>query len=75
MRAVRSPDADLDRAYQVASTMRLAVLVLGNRTVAATWFSLPNTAFGGMRPFDLLETNAGIQRVRSALCQTRELTR
>lgn len=56
-----------DRALRLARTFNLASSVFANPEKAAGWFKDGNRALQGERPFDLLDTEDGADRVRAVL--------
>ena len=58
-----------DRLSRVDRILKLAVEVFGNTEKAALWLKRPSRALGNEMPFQLLDTDAGSQRVERELRQ------
>jgi putative toxin-antitoxin system antitoxin component (TIGR02293 family) len=56
-----------DRVVRLARVFAHASEVFEKERDAAGWFKDPNRALGGQRPLDLLDTDAGVQRVDALL--------
>ena len=61
--------SDSDRAFRLARTFATAEHVLEDRAKARRWFVEPNHALDGERPLDILDTEAGTERVLRLLYQ------
>jgi|SRR5215813_13773707 len=56
-----------ERVYRLAKVLAFAEAVLGNKQKARHWLYTPNRALGCVRPFSLLETEAGVDEVTNVL--------
>ena len=56
-----------DRMVRLARVLALANDTLGDRTKASRWLQTPNRALQGNTPFELLDTDAGVQSVETIL--------
>ncbi len=56
-----------DRAIRLARVVSFASEMIGNPGKAARWLQTPNRALEGHRPFDLLDTDTGVEAVRDVL--------
>jgi putative toxin-antitoxin system antitoxin component (TIGR02293 family) len=56
-----------DRAVRLARVLALAKETLGDREKAGRWLQTPNRALDGERPFDRLDTDAGVRSVEQIL--------
>jgi putative toxin-antitoxin system antitoxin component (TIGR02293 family) len=56
-----------DRTLRMARVVALAKEILGSEEKAAQWMRNPNRALGGHRPFDRLDTEAGVRSVEEVL--------
>lgn len=56
-----------DRAVRLARVLALARETLGDREKAGRWLQTPNRALDGERPFDRLDTDAGVRSVEQIL--------
>jgi putative toxin-antitoxin system antitoxin component (TIGR02293 family) len=56
-----------DRVFRIAQVTARAVEALGDGERAQRWLKEPNFALGGEKPFSLLDTEAGEQRVLAVL--------
>jgi len=56
-----------DRMVRLARVLALANDTLGDRTKASRWLQTPNRALQGSTPFELLDTDAGVQSVETIL--------
>jgi putative toxin-antitoxin system antitoxin component (TIGR02293 family) len=56
-----------DRMVRLARVLALANDILGDRAKASRWLQTPNSALQGSTPFELLDTDAGVQSVETIL--------
>lgn len=56
-----------DRLFRLARLLSLATEVLENPRAARDWLSAPQPGLGGMRPLDLMLTEAGCHEVEQLL--------
>ena len=56
-----------DRMVRLARVLALANDTLGDRAKASRWLQTPNRALQGSTPFELLDTDAGVQSVETIL--------
>lgn len=56
-----------DRMVRLARVLALANDTLGDRAKASSWLQTPNRALQGNTPFELLDTDAGVQSVETIL--------
>jgi putative toxin-antitoxin system antitoxin component (TIGR02293 family) len=56
-----------DRTIRVARILTLAKDTLGDREKASLWLKTPNRVLHGHTPFELLDTDAGVQSVETVL--------
>ncbi len=56
-----------DRAVRLARIVSFASEMIGDPEKAARWLQTPNRALEGHRPFDLLDTDTGVEAVRDVL--------
>jgi putative toxin-antitoxin system antitoxin component (TIGR02293 family) len=56
-----------DRTLRMARVVALAQEVLGAEDKSSRWMVAPNRALGGVRPFDLLDTEMGVRSVEQIL--------
>jgi putative toxin-antitoxin system antitoxin component (TIGR02293 family) len=56
-----------DRTVRLARVMANAEDTLGTMQKASRWLQTPNRALDGEAPFDLLDTDAGVQSVETVL--------
>jgi len=56
-----------DRMVRLARVLALANDTLGDRAKASSWLQTPNRALQGSTPFELLDTDAGVQSVETIL--------
>jgi putative toxin-antitoxin system antitoxin component (TIGR02293 family) len=56
-----------DRTVRLARVMANAEDTLGTMKKASQWLQTPNRALDGEAPFDLLDTDAGVQSVETVL--------
>jgi len=56
-----------DRLFRLARIIVRAVEVFELDAAALDWLSTPNQALGGLRPYDLLDTDAGTEAVEDLL--------
>jgi putative toxin-antitoxin system antitoxin component (TIGR02293 family) len=56
-----------DRTVRLARVLALAKETLGDREKAGRWLQTPNRALEGDRPFDRLDTDAGVRSVEQVL--------
>ena len=56
-----------DRAVRLARIVSFATEMIGDLQKAARWLQTPNRALEGHRPFDLLDTDTGVEAVRDVL--------
>ncbi len=56
-----------DRAVRLARIVSFAAEMIGDQEKAAHWLQTPNRALEGHRPFDLLDTDTGVEAVRDVL--------
>jgi putative toxin-antitoxin system antitoxin component (TIGR02293 family) len=56
-----------DRTLRMAKVIALANEVLGAEDKASRWMVAPNRALGGLKPFDQLDTELGVQSVEQVL--------
>jgi putative toxin-antitoxin system antitoxin component (TIGR02293 family) len=59
--------AETDRTLRCARVFVSAVDVIGTRKTAAQWLQTSNRALLGSTPFELLDTDAGVQMVETLL--------
>ena len=64
-RPLAVPEAD--RVYRLARIYSYAADVFDDEAKARDWFLEPNRALGGAKPFDLLDTQPGVERVERVL--------
>ena len=58
-----------DRMVRLARVLALANDTLGDRAKASSWLQTPNRALQGSTPFELLDTDAGVQSVETILAR------
>lgn len=63
----RLPQGETDRLWRAAVILGEATDVLGSRAKASSWLHRENRALAGMRPLDMLATEAGYEEVRNLL--------
>lgn len=56
-----------DRMVRLARVLAFANETLGDRAKVSHWLQTPNAALDGKRPFDLLDTDAGVRSVETVL--------
>ena len=56
-----------DRLFRLARITVRAEEVFGDEAVALDWLRTPNQALGAERPYDLLDTDAGVEAVEDEL--------
>ena len=56
-----------DRMVRLARVLALADDTLGDRTKSSRWLQTPNAVLEGCTPFELLDTDAGVQSVETVL--------
>jgi putative toxin-antitoxin system antitoxin component (TIGR02293 family) len=56
-----------DRTVRLARVLASAKETLGTMDKASRWLQTPNRALAGEAPFDLLDTDAGVQSVETVL--------
>ncbi len=56
-----------DRMVRLARVLALANDTLGDRAKASRWLQTPNRVLQGSTPFELLDTDAGVQSVETIL--------
>jgi putative toxin-antitoxin system antitoxin component (TIGR02293 family) len=56
-----------DRMVRFARVLAIANDTLGDRAKASRWLQTPNRALQGNTPFELLDTDAGVQSVETIL--------
>lgn len=56
-----------DRIYRFGRAMSRIEEVFDDKDVALDWVSRPNKALLGMKPIDILDTDAGVERVDEVL--------
>jgi len=56
-----------DRTVRLARVLALAKDTLGDMAKASRWLQTPNRALEGDAPFELLDTDAGVQSVETVL--------
>lgn len=56
-----------DRMVRLARVLALAKETLGDREKAGRWLQTPNRALEGDKPFDRLDTDAGVRSVEQVL--------
>ncbi len=56
-----------DRTVRLARLLAHAKDTFGDMTKASRWLQIPNLALGGKKPFELLDTDAGVQSVDTIL--------
>jgi putative toxin-antitoxin system antitoxin component (TIGR02293 family) len=56
-----------DRVMRFARVLGTAKETLGSTEKAGRWLQIPNRALGGETPFELLDTDAGVQSVEAVL--------
>ena len=56
-----------DRMVRLARVLAFANETLGERSKVSRWLKTPNAALDGKPPFDLLDTDAGVQSVENVL--------
>ncbi len=56
-----------DRMVRLARVLALAKETLGDMEKSGRWLQTPNRALEGDRPFDLLDTDAGVRSVEQVL--------
>ena len=65
--STRLSPAESDRVVRFARVVALTIETLGSLTKGAHWLQSPNRALGGQTPFELLDTDAGVQSVETIL--------
>jgi putative toxin-antitoxin system antitoxin component (TIGR02293 family) len=63
----RLTPAESDRTIRFARILALAVDTLGDQAKASRWLQTENRALEGRTPFELLDTDAGVQTVETVL--------
>jgi len=63
----RLSSVESDRTVRLARVLTLASETLGNMTKASRWLQTPNRVLDGHTPFELLDTDAGVQSVETVL--------
>lgn len=63
----RMTAGESDRVVRMARLVAQAGETLGGAANASKWLQTPNRAMGGERPFDCLDTDAGVQTVETVL--------
>jgi putative toxin-antitoxin system antitoxin component (TIGR02293 family) len=58
---------ETDRALRLARVVAKATDTFGEQAKAARWLQHPNRALGGLIPFDILDTDAGVKSVLTIL--------
>lgn len=56
-----------DRMVRLARVLAFANETLGDKTKASRWLQTPNTVLDGKTPFELLDTDTGVQSVENVL--------
>ena len=56
-----------DRTVRLARVLTLAKETLGDSNKASLWLKTPNRVLDGQTPFELLDTDAGVQSVETVL--------
>ena len=56
-----------DRMVRLARVLALATETLGDMTKVSRWLQTPNRVLQGSTPFELLDTDAGVQSVETVL--------
>jgi putative toxin-antitoxin system antitoxin component (TIGR02293 family) len=56
-----------DRMVRLARVLALANETLGDRLKVSRWLQTPNRVLQGNTPFELLDTDAGVQSVETVL--------
>src|SRR5262245_54316260 len=56
-----------DRLMRIARIIDVAEDAIGTRSQALVWVNTPNQSLHGMRPIEMLDTDAGAQRVEIVL--------
>ncbi|HZY99657.1 MAG TPA: antitoxin Xre/MbcA/ParS toxin-binding domain-containing protein [Candidatus Baltobacteraceae bacterium] len=68
------PIQEADRAYRLARIYSYAADVFDDEAKAREWFFRRNRALGGDKPFDLLDTQPGVERVERVLSRIEQGT-
>jgi len=63
----RLPPGETDRLWRAAVILTEATDILGSRAKASSWLHGENRALGGVRPLDMIATEAGYEEVRNVL--------
>lgn len=63
----RLPQGETDRLWRAAVILTEATDILGSRAKASSWLHRENRALGGVRPLDMIGTEAGYEEVRNVL--------
>lgn len=63
----RLSSVESDRTVRLARVLSLASEILGDKMKASRWLQTPNRVLDGQSPFDLLDTDAGVQSVETVL--------
>ena len=66
-RAGRLGVEESDRLYRFARVLAHAMSVIGNIERASEWMLTPNRALGGVKPLDLMDTEAGAEEIDEVL--------
>lgn len=66
-----SPDQS-DRLARMARVIDVAIDAIGTQEQALLWLNAPNRSLEGVRPVELLDTDAGARRVEAVLGRLRE---
>jgi len=56
-----------DRTVRLARVLAIAKETFGSLEKASRWLQTPNRALDGQRPFDILDTDAGVHSVETVL--------
>jgi len=56
-----------DRMVRIARVLAIANDTLGDRAKVSRWLQTPNLTLNGSTPFELLDTDAGVQSVETVL--------
>jgi len=63
----RLPPGETDRLWRAAVILTEATDILGSRAKASSWLHRANRTLGGVRPLDMMGTEAGYEEVRNVL--------
>jgi len=61
-----------DRLVRIARLIDFAEESIGTREQALTWLNVPNRSLHGVRPIEILDTDAGTKQVETVLGRLRE---